>query len=70
MKQVIHTKSLVEEFVKSGIVPDNCKRIVLDIGIDSITMLYFECYGDERLIELDLPKHIGQAIHIKEKGNG
>lgn len=58
---------LIEQFLKVGIVPKNCTRIVLDIRYDDITKLYYKCLGDERLIEIDIPKALGPNVKLMNK---
>ncbi len=55
---------LVQQFVKAGIVPNHCRRIVLDMEIGEIVKLYYECYGDDKLLEIDIPGHLGADVKI------
>lgn len=50
--KVIHAHDLVKRLIDAGIVPSNCTRVVIDLPIDDAARLYFECIGDERLIDV------------------
>lgn len=65
--------SLIKQFMDAGIVPENCQRIVLDLRHDAIAKLYYECLADTRILEIDIPSHIGPEIKIidtKGESNG
>lgn len=50
--KIIHSAPLFDALQKAGILPDNCVRVVIDISIETCAHLYFECLGDERLLEV------------------
>ena len=45
-----------DELVKSGIVPRNCTRVVIDIPVNDLVKVYYEVYGDERLLDVNWGK--------------
>ncbi|KKN20053.1 hypothetical protein LCGC14_0939470 [marine sediment metagenome] len=49
----------------AGILPDNCRRVIIDIAYDDAVKVYYECYGDERLLKIDFASHIGAMIKRK-----
>lgn len=51
-RKVINSEPLVAELVKRGIVPSNCRRVVIDMQAQEPAVLYYELYGDERLLEV------------------
>ena len=53
-----HSSELVKSLIDSGIVPDNCCRVIIDIAYDNAVKVYYEVYGDERLLDIDFAKHI------------
>lgn len=48
----------LREFVKAlsdkGVVPLNCRRVIIDIPVDNIVRVFYECYGDAELACADL----------------
>ena len=52
--QPILANSIQQQLIDAGIVPDNCTRVIIDIGLDSILKVYYETYGDKRIFDLDL----------------
>lgn len=41
--------ALIERLIAAGVLPNNCRRFVIDCEVDEVPTLYFECFGDERL---------------------
>lgn len=60
MNKVItgHDPTLIKSLEAAGILPDQCKRVIIDIDYTALVTIYFECYGDERLYNIDLGMHI------------
>lgn len=54
---------LIEQMQKAGILPDNCRRVVIDVKFDGLIAIYYEVLGDERLLDID----IAAGIKIDEK---
>ena len=52
--QPVMAKGIQDQLVDAGIVPKNCTRVIIDIGLDSILKVYYEAYGDQRILDLDL----------------
>lgn len=41
---------LIERLTAAGVLPNNCRRFIIDVEVDEVPVIYFECFGDERLI--------------------
>jgi hypothetical protein len=41
--------SLIQRLVDAGVLPNNCRRFVIDCEVGEVPTMYFECFGDERL---------------------
>lgn len=52
--QPVMTNSIQQQLIDAGIVPENCTRVIIDIGLDEILKVYYEAYGDKRILDLDL----------------
>lgn len=50
--KIIDGTLLVKAMQDAGILPENCRRFIIDCNSRSIVTLYFECLGDERLLEV------------------
>ena len=35
--------------------PENCRRIVLDLQYREVVKVFYECLGDERLLDIEPP---------------
>ena len=55
----------IKELMEKDIVPENCVRFIMDIGVDRKVKIYYEVLGDEKLLSVDWGK-IGPEI--KEEG--
>jgi hypothetical protein len=62
--QIIHAQDLIKVLMEKGVIPPNCTRCVIDLDVADVARLYFECLGDERLIEVFMQEN---AIVIGEK---
>jgi len=59
---------IIERMIDLKIVPPNCRRVVIDMNLHSAIIMYYECYADKKIIELDLPKQLSEAMQIREGG--
>lgn len=46
---------LFEQFDKAGLIPSNCRRIIIDLMVNTMAKIYYETYADDRLIDINLP---------------
>ncbi len=58
-----HDPELIKAMSDAGILPDNCIRIIVDICYDGAVKIYYEMYGDDRLLDIDFASHIGAIIN-------
>ena len=58
---------LIKQFQDADILPDNCRRVILDVSYNDAVMIYYEVLGDERLYDIDFAA--GIKIVEKEKRN-
>ena len=58
-------ENLIKAFEEAGLVPTPCRRIIIDIEVGEAVKLFYECYGDERMLQLDLPKALHNATRIR-----
>jgi len=52
MRKIIAAKQICDLLAAKGVVPPNCKRIVIDLEADGLVLVYYTVYGDERLLEV------------------
>jgi len=65
-----HDTRLIEELESAGIIPKNCRRVILDISYDEEVKLYYETLADERLLDVDLGAHLVVFDNKQGKTNG
>jgi len=53
-----HDAGLIEALKNAGIVPENTRRIILDISYDGLVKIYYEVLADKRLLNVDLGAHL------------
>lgn len=51
-------------FIDKKIVPEYCRRMVIDVQIGKPVIVYYECYGSEKMLELDIPGSLENAVKI------
>ena len=44
----------IERLQEAGVIPRESRRIIIDIHRDAIAKVYYECNGDERMVDRDL----------------
>lgn len=50
--KIINADGLAKVLSDRGLVPPNCRRIVIDAEAQEPVKIYYETYADERLIEV------------------
>ena len=53
-----HDPDLIQELVDIGLIPDNTRKITIEIAYDSCVMLNYETYADKRLYDVNWLKHL------------
>ena len=56
MTKVILSNQLSQRLIEAGIMPPKCRRAVIDLQAGHPPMLYFECLGDEALLDVLIPE--------------
>ena len=59
---IIIASGFIKELVDKGIVPPNCRHAIIDANYDNTVQVYFDCFGDERLLTLDALPELKAAI--------
>lgn len=59
--------NLIPALLKAGVVPDGCRRIIIDIAVNTPVKMYYECFGDERILAIDLPKLLKEVVKDGKK---
>lgn len=52
----------IKTFVAAGVVPPNTRRVIVDIAIDHIAQVYYECYGDTRMFTVEVMIGLTEAL--------
>ena len=50
---------------EAGLIPDNVRRIIIDIPCDGLIVIYYECLGDKKQIDLVLEELIKNKDKLK-----
>ncbi|MDZ4250310.1 MAG: hypothetical protein U0990_09505 [Candidatus Nanopelagicales bacterium] len=45
----------------AGVIPPKCRRLIIDLQVDSIAKVYYECYADDRMFTIDVAKLLDGA---------
>ena len=49
---VIIADKFIEALLAAGVIPENCRRVVIDLGVNDIGVVYYETHADQRLLEV------------------
>lgn len=47
-------KDLFAAFINKGIAPPNVRRMIIDISYNNLVKVYYECFADEKVFEVDI----------------
>ena len=65
MAKVMMGWKLAEILAEHGIVPPLTRRVVIDIRHDAAVEIFYACFGDERLLNVNLPAYLHDAICVE-----
>lgn len=55
MRPATSSKSFLDWLRRSGIIPENTRRVVIDAKVNDVVMIYIEQYGTTALLDVDPP---------------
>ena len=62
MAGVIHSLGLMDKLQEAGLLPDNCRRIIIDMRFDDRLRVYYEVVGDDRWCDAGLMAELCLAV--------
>jgi len=65
MAEILMAHKLFDVLVEHGIIPEKTRRVVIDIRHDAVVEVFYACAGDERLLNVNLPAYLKDAIKIQ-----
>jgi hypothetical protein len=54
MSMIVTGHAFLGSLHKAGILPDNCRRAIIDADVHGAVKIYYETFADERVFELAL----------------
>ena len=51
---VLTGMALIARLYEAGLVPQGCRRVVIDAKADELAVLMYECYVDDKKLSVDL----------------
>lgn len=60
----------VRSLQRQGIVPPNTRRVILDVQADKVPTIYYECWADEQVFQVDIVEALREwpAVRVSESG--
>lgn len=58
---------LAEALWQAGILPELCRRVVIDIRMNKPVAVYYECDVTTKILDVDLPRYLENAVKINVK---
>ena len=67
--KIITGLHMLKALYEANIVPDKCRRVIIDIPYDDVVTIYYEGLGDERLLNINMIAGLRSAAieHIKKE---
>lgn len=66
-EKCIMSNELFNKLDELGLVPEKCQRMIIDLQFNDIPKIYYQCLGDERLLDVELVNELGIVIREQEK---
>lgn len=56
----------------AGVVPPGVRRVIIDMPLDELAIVYYECLADARMFSIDLVNLVSgtKAINVMDVSNG
>lgn len=64
--ELCKSNPILEEMMNTGLLPPECRRAVIDLTFNKTVQIFYECYGDTKIIDLDLPGLLSEGIKITQ----
>lgn len=64
--RIILSEELIKKWGGALRLPDNVRRMVLDLQSGEPVRIYYECFGDARILEIETPAG-ALAINVAEE---
>ncbi len=58
----------VKQLIDAGVAPPETRRLIIDIPVDDVVKVYYECYGDEKMFTTELAVALQKADIIRVPG--
>jgi hypothetical protein len=70
-RRIVLSQEVMQQLHRGGLIPDNCQRIVIDLTIGEPARVFYQCLGDERMLQVNLPEALADAVvvHVVAKGD-
>lgn len=59
--------SFLGKLVDAGVVPKDCCRVVIDVRVDEMVKVYYDCFGDKQMLSLELASLLSEPGVIKSR---
>lgn len=60
-------REFLEALWQAGILPELCRRAVIDIRLREPVRIYYECDVTTKILDVDLPRYLQDAVKINAK---
>lgn len=57
--------TLIQRLQAAHLLPPACRRVVVDVQVNEVVKVYYECFGSEELLEVLLPPALTEGIVIE-----
>ena len=61
---------IIKKLIDAGIVPDNTRKIMIEVDYTSLVRLTYETYADKRLLNIDWLKHLKKIMIPRDRRKG
>jgi hypothetical protein len=65
---VLLGRDFLTKLQAAGVLPPHTRRVVIDAAYDEVVQVYYECFGDSRMLSIDTAEtfHDMLAVHVED----
>lgn len=64
VRKLIHGGQFGQMLIDAGILPANTKRVIIDAEVSKVVTVYYECFGDARLLKIGIEDALLKDVEV------
>ena len=66
--RILDGRAFLQQLERSSAIPGQVRRVVIDAAFDDVVRVYYECFGDTKLLSVEALESLndGVQIHVED----